>query len=104
MAIEGGFASSYDVGSLSVKGDQYAKIHDGETILTPGLSEEARRAGIYIGPVGNLDSIGSAGLAATAKISLTLNLDGSITADGREIGRLAYQHFDEFAGSAYGNS
>lgn len=100
--VEEAFSSSYDIGSLSVKGDQYAKVHDGETILTPGLSEEARRAGIFIGPAENLNRIGAANIASKQQISLTLNLDGSITADGREIGRIAYRHFDEFAGSAYG--
>lgn len=101
--VEGQFSGSYDVGSLSVRGDQYAKIHDGETILTPGLSEEARRAGIYIGPVGNLDHVGSAGRMASTKISLSLNLDGSITADGFNIARVSYKHFDEVSGGVYGD-
>lgn len=100
--IDEAFGGSYDVGSLSVQGDQYAKIHDSEMILPAGIAEEARRAGVVIGPAENLGSIGAAGIAARQMISLTLNLDGSITADGREIGRIAYRHFDEFAGSAYG--
>jgi len=100
--IDEAFGGSYDVGSLSVQGDQYAKIHDREMILPAGIAEEARRAGVVIGPAENLGSIGAAGIAARQMISLTLNLDGSITADGREIGRIAYRHFDEFAGSAYG--
>lgn len=99
--IDEAFAGSYDVGSLSVQGDQYAKIHDSEMILPAGIAEEARSAGVVIGPAENLNNIGAAGMAAQ-RISLTLNLDGSITADGREIGRIAYKHFDEFAGAAYG--
>lgn len=101
--VESQFSGSYDVGSLSVRGDQYAKIHDGEMILPPGLSEEARSAGIAIGPVGNIDSIGSAGMMA-AKIQVNVTSNGVITMDGREIGRAAWQYSDEFAGSAYGNA
>jgi uncharacterized protein YoxC len=99
--IDQSLIGSYDVGSLSVPGDQYAKIHDSEMILPAGIASEARSAGIVIGPAENLGSIGAAGISRQ-QISLSIKMDGSITADGREIGRIAYEHFDKFAGSAYG--
>jgi len=98
--VEGAF--SYDIGSLSVRGDQYAKIHDSEMILPAGIAQEAREQGISIGPVNGLRDIGMAGRVAGVQ-TINVNTQGIIQIDGREIGRVAFQYSDDFAKSAYGN-
>lgn len=96
--IEAAFGS-YDVGTLSVGRDQIAQIHKGEMILPSGIAEEARKRGITIDPIGY---VGRAGLMAATR-PITITSEGIINIDGREIGRAAWQHTDEFMGSAYGN-
>lgn len=98
--VEGAF-SSYAVGSLSVHGDQFARIHDQEMILPAGIAQEARSRGINIGPVGGMEYVGATG-SVSQRINMALSLDGTITVDGREIGRVAFQHFDDNMRSAYG--
>ena len=93
---------SYDVGTLNVSGDQIARIHNSEMILNPGLAEEARRAGVFIGPADSLSNVGRAAAMTGTSINLRLSLDGTITADGRAIGQLAYEYQDKVIGAAYG--
>lgn len=85
---------SYAVGTLNVRGDQLANIHSGEMILPPGISEEARSAGIYIGPTG--------GAIMGGHMPLNINVVGNIDVDGMALARVAYQYQDELVGAAYG--
>lgn len=85
---------SYDVGAFNVRGDQLANIHNGEMILPPGISEEARSAGVYIGPVG--------GAPMSGRMPLNINVIGNIDVDGMALARVSYQYQDEIAGAAYG--
>ncbi len=85
---------SYDVGALNVRGDQLANIHNGEMILPPGISEEARSAGIYIGPSGGESSI--------PRMPINIIMSGNIEVDGMALARVAYQYQDEIVGAAYG--
>jgi len=93
--------NSYDGGTLSVRGDQLANIHNEEMILTQGISEEARARGIMIAPINSLDNIGGTGVQSGMMIKL--DAMGIINIDGREIGRVAFNFFDEFAGASYGS-
>lgn len=98
--VESVFAS-YDVGTLNVKGDQLARLHDTEMVLTPGIAEEARRAGVFIGPSSSLGGIGQDGLIpSTTQIRITSI--GNIVLDGRVIGQAAWEHSDQFQRAAYG--
>lgn len=87
---------SYDVGTLNVRGDQIANIHDREMILTPGISQEARSEGIYIGPMSGASNLGA------MRQPLNITMTGNIDVDGRALARVAYQYQDELAGAAYG--
>lgn len=98
--IVGQVFGSYDVGTLQVRGDQLAKIHNNEMILEPGIAQQARTKGIYIGPVPGIDSGRSAFAPTRQEINVTTT--GIIQIDGREIGRVAFQYADAFQGSAYG--
>lgn len=95
-----GVFSSYDVGTLNVRGDQLARIHDSEMILNPGLAEEARRSGVVIAPSETLSGIARGASAAPSQLTLTAT--GIIQIDGREIGRAAFRYSDAFQGAAYG--
>jgi len=93
---------SYAIGTLSVKGDQLAKIHDDEMILPKGISDEARMAGISIAP------INSRGMAPTngvgmPEIKIDVTATGTIVVDGREIGKIAFDYSDQMAKAAYGD-
>lgn len=91
---------SYDVGSLNISGDQIAKLHNREMVLTAGLAEQARTAGVYIGPPAGLGEVGS--LTGSSRQTINLNASGVLNVDGREIGRVAFQYGDQFMGAAYG--
>lgn len=96
--VESVFAS-YDVGALNVSGDQIAQLHNNEMVLNPGIAEEARRAGIYIGP---MDSIGGAGMIPS-RAPMSITATGIIQVDGRELGRVAFNYGDQFQRAAYGS-
>ena len=98
--VESVFAS-YDVGTLNVSGDQIAKLHNSEMVLNPGIAEEARRAGIYIGPTDNLGIMGSASMIP-AKSQISITSVGNIVLDGQAVGRAAWVHGDQFQRTAYG--
>lgn len=98
--IVGQVFGSYDVGTLQVRGDQLAKIHNNEMILEPGIAQQARTKGIYIGPVPGIDAGRSVFTPTRQEINVTTT--GIIQIDGREIGRVAFQYADAFQGSAYG--
>jgi hypothetical protein len=87
---------------MDVRGDQLAMIHNSEMILPPGIAQEARMKGVYIGPVGNIDAAGSAAFPRNA-LNINLTLDGAIQIDGREIGRVAFEYSDRLAEAAYGS-
>lgn len=93
---------SYDVGTLNVRGDQLARIHNKEMILEPGIAEQARTNGIFIGPVSVAGNVGQ-GAISPAPVQLNITATGELKVDGREIGRVAWQFSDEFQGAAYGN-
>jgi hypothetical protein len=93
---------SYDVGTLNVRGDQLAQIHNKEMILEPGIAEQARTNGIFIGPVSVAGNVGQ-GAISPAPVQLNITATGELKVDGREIGRVAWQFSDEFQGAAYGN-
>jgi hypothetical protein len=94
--------SSYDVGALNVRGDQLARIHNKEMILEPGIAEQARMSGVYIGPVSTLGDVGRGSLAPAAA-QIRISATGTLQVDGREIGRIAFQFADEFQGNTYGH-
>jgi len=58
---------SYDVGTIDVPTDRVAQLHEGETVLTKGITEEAKTQGITIQPVGTTNS---------NSVSLVIYLDG----------------------------
>jgi len=93
---------SYDVGTLNVQGDQLARIHNKEMILEPGIAEQARTAGIFIGPTSVAGNVGR-GVISPAPVQFNITATGELKVDGREIGRIAWQFSDEFQGAAYGN-
>jgi tape measure domain-containing protein len=99
-AIVSSAFESYDVGSLDISGDQIAKLHNREMVLTPGLAEQARTAGVYIGPPAGLGGVGA--LTGSSRQTINLNASGVLNVDGREIGRIAFQYGDQFMGEAYG--
>ena len=45
-----GVASSYEVGTMDLPYDQVSQLHKGETVLTAGITEEAKTQGITIEP------------------------------------------------------
>lgn len=92
QAISSAFGS-YAVGTLSVQGDQVAAIHNGEMILPSGISQEARAAGIYIGPMG----AGMSGISGA-----TINLVASTEVDGVTLARSVFKYQDVVVGAAYG--
>ena len=87
---------SYASGTISVDGDQLANIHDQEMILPSGISEEARQAGIYIGPMSGENGISS------QTINLNLMMNSDMNVDGEKIGAISYQYLDQFIGGSYG--
>jgi uncharacterized coiled-coil protein SlyX len=92
---------SYDVGTLNVRGDQLARIHNREMILEPGIAEQARTSGIHIGPVSSMGDM-ARGSMTPAAAQIRISATGTLQVDGREIGRVAFQFADEFQGKAYG--
>ncbi len=92
---------SYDVGTLNVRGDQLAQIHNKEMILEPGIAEQARTAGVFIGPVSVAGNVGR-GAISPAPVQFNITATGELKVDGREIGRVAWRFADEFQGAAYG--
>ncbi len=92
---------SYDVGTLNVRGDQLARIHNREMILEPGIAEQARTSGIHIGPISSMGDV-TRGSMAPAAAQIHISATGTLEVEGREIGRVAFQFADEFQGKAYG--
>lgn len=92
---------SYDVGTLNVRGDQLARIHNREMILEPGIAEQARTSGIHIGPISSMGDV-TRGSLAPAAAQIHVSATGTLEVEGREIGRIAFQFADEFQGKAYG--
>ena len=92
---------SYDVGTLNVRGDQLARIHNREMILEPGIAEQARTSGIHIGPISSMGDV-TRGSLAPAEAQIHISATGTLEVEGREIGRIAFQFADEFQGKAYG--
>jgi hypothetical protein len=93
---------SYDVGTLNVRGDQLARIHNREMILEPGIAEQARTSGIHIGPISSMGDV-TRGNMTPAAAQIRISATGTLQVDGREIGRVAFQFADEFQRGAYGS-
>ena len=71
-AINSAPLPSYEVGTINVPTDRVAQLHQGETVLTKGITQEAREQGITIQPIGK----GASGMVPFV-----------ILLDGREIAR-----------------
>jgi tape measure domain-containing protein len=93
--------SSYAVGTLDVAGDQTALIHDSEIVLPAGISEEARSAGIYIGPPEGLTSSTSGQFSTPLSVSMVAT--GTMVVDGKTLGQVAFENFDTQVSGAYGS-
>jgi hypothetical protein len=97
--VQSAFAS-YKVGTLDVKGDQPAFLHDSEIVLSPGIASEARASGIYIGPPEGL----APGLAGqfSSPFNVSMVATGIMMVDGKVLGQVAFEHFDSIVRDAYG--
>ena len=51
-AINSAPMPSYEVGTINIPTDRVAQLHAGETVLTKGITEEAKQQGITIQPAG----------------------------------------------------
>lgn len=76
-AINSAPIPSYAVGTIDVPSDRVAQLHAGETVLTKGITEEAKTQGITIAPTGQVSG-------TPAQIVIQL--------DGREIARSSVIH------------
>jgi phage-related protein len=105
-----GFAS----GSAYIEQDQIAQIHKGERII-PATFNDSIMSGetmmlnskafssIMNGLTGGMAMPSVSGLSSQPIINLVAKVDGSVQVDGREIGRIAFEHTDEFVGGSFGS-